>query len=207
MEICPPQRVARAEVDVAWRKPEFKRAAAQALARGEVGPVRQVARPELDDHPVCQDPRLAVRVAAHRKAQCLESDVAERQRAIERQSSRLVRRMDDIMAVLQELGYLDGWSLTDAGRMLASVHREQDLLVAEVIKDGVLDGLSDTEFAAASVLVYEHRDRSTPLSPICPSEWCASAVVRGVVASSLVGSLGDRSEGARLASPAVRRIT
>ena len=48
--------------------------------------------------------------------------------------------------------------MTDAGRMLARIWSEADLLVAECLRRGVWDGLDPAELAAAvSVLVYEAR--------------------------------------------------
>jgi ATP-dependent RNA helicase HelY len=48
--------------------------------------------------------------------------------------------------------------VTDAGRQLARIWSESDLLVAECVRAGVWDGLSAAELAAAvSALVYESR--------------------------------------------------
>ena len=48
--------------------------------------------------------------------------------------------------------------MTDAGRMLARIWTEADLLVAECLRRGVWDGLAPAELAAAvSVVVYEAR--------------------------------------------------
>lgn len=62
------------------------------------------------------------------------------------------------LGVLEELGYVDGWSLTDAGRVLRGVYHEADLLVAQAIVDGVLDGLEPALVAGAlSAFVFEPR--------------------------------------------------
>jgi ATP-dependent RNA helicase HelY len=65
---------------------------------------------------------------------------------------------DQVCAVLEERGYLDGEGVTDAGRMLSRIWTESDLLVAEAIRTGRWDELSPSELAAAvSVAVYESR--------------------------------------------------
>lgn len=68
------------------------------------------------------------------------------------------KRFEDVADLLGELGYLDGWSLTDRGELLAGVFHESDLLVAEVIMSGVLDRLSTGDLVACvSSLVFEPR--------------------------------------------------
>ena len=43
--------------------------------------------------------------------------------------------------VLEELGYAQGWRLTDQGQLLRAIYHECDLLVAEAIAEGLFDGL------------------------------------------------------------------
>jgi superfamily II RNA helicase len=62
------------------------------------------------------------------------------------------------LGVLEELGYVDGWTLTDRGRILRGVYHEADLLVAEALVDGVLGGLEPSLVAAVlSAFVFEPR--------------------------------------------------
>ncbi len=62
------------------------------------------------------------------------------------------------LSVLQELGYVDGWQLTDRGRVLRGVYHEADLLVAEAVVAGALDGLEPTLLAGVlSAFVFEPR--------------------------------------------------
>ena len=64
------------------------------------------------------------------------------------------------MAVLQELGYVSDFAILPKGQALARIYGEGDLLVAEALGDGVLEGLSPAETAAVvSSLVYESRER------------------------------------------------
>jgi superfamily II RNA helicase len=62
------------------------------------------------------------------------------------------------LGVLGELGYVDGWSLTDRGRVLRGVYHEADLLVADVLCDGVFDDLEPSLVAGVlSAFVFEPR--------------------------------------------------
>ncbi|MGH9007891.1 MAG: DEAD/DEAH box helicase [Acidimicrobiales bacterium] len=62
------------------------------------------------------------------------------------------------LAVLEELGYVSGWSLTDPGRRLSTVYHESDLLVAESLSGDVLEG-AEPEIVAGvlSAVVFEKR--------------------------------------------------
>ncbi len=62
------------------------------------------------------------------------------------------------LAVLESMGYVRGWSLTDAGTLLAGVYHESDLLVAELVTSGVLEGAEPPVLAGVlSALVFERR--------------------------------------------------
>jgi superfamily II RNA helicase len=62
------------------------------------------------------------------------------------------------LAVLEELGYVDGWSLTERGSLLRGVYHQSDLLVAEALCEGLLDELEPSLLAAVlSGFVFEPR--------------------------------------------------
>jgi superfamily II RNA helicase len=62
------------------------------------------------------------------------------------------------LGVLEELGYVAGWTLTARGRVLRGVYHEADLLVAEAVLEGVLDDLEPSLVAAVcSAFVFEPR--------------------------------------------------
>jgi ATP-dependent RNA helicase HelY len=63
-----------------------------------------------------------------------------------------------VLSVLEAWGYVEGWQLTDAGARLARLYCECDLLVAESLRRGLLDGLAAPELAAlVSCFTYERR--------------------------------------------------
>jgi ATP-dependent RNA helicase HelY len=77
---------------------------------------------------------------------------------IEGRTGSLGRTFDRICALLEARGYLSGDSSTDAGRRLARIWSESDLVVAECVRAGVWDALEPAELAAVvSALVYEPR--------------------------------------------------
>ncbi len=103
--------------------------------------------PDLDDHR-----RWARRV--HRGERRLER-LRSRRAGL---GNDLVARFDGIVGLLTEWGYVADWSLTAKGEHLRFVYNELDLLVAEAIETGLLDGLDPAALAAlASVFVYEPR--------------------------------------------------
>ncbi|MGD0982700.1 MAG: DEAD/DEAH box helicase [Acidimicrobiales bacterium] len=77
----------------------------------------------------------------------------------------LVGELDSVLGVLERRGYLEGWRITEAGGRLAGLYHEADLLVAESLEAGHLDGLDPASLAAVtSGLCYEaRREREAPL--------------------------------------------
>ncbi|MBV8462532.1 MAG: hypothetical protein JO368_04510, partial [Acidimicrobiales bacterium] len=80
-------------------------------------------------------------------------------------SDSLVAQLDRRLAVLGHRGFVDGWQLTADGAVLAGIYHESDLLVAEALRRGLLDGLAPPALSAVvSSLTYEPR-RAEPPSP------------------------------------------
>jgi ATP-dependent RNA helicase HelY len=130
-----------------------------------------------DDHPVAADPDLRAKVAAAGQAQRIDREIADLERRVSSKNNSLATQFDRVLDVLERFGYLDrrAWSLTDAGSMLARVFHESDLLVTEVLRSGVLDGLGPADVAAlVSTIVYEHRSSDAP-----PPPWFSGDDVRG----------------------------
>jgi superfamily II RNA helicase len=76
----------------------------------------------------------------------------------------LERQLDQRMAVLESMGYLDGWALTGAGRRLSRIYHEADLLVAEALGTDVLRGAEPSVLAGvlSSVVFEPRRARRVP---------------------------------------------
>jgi len=76
----------------------------------------------------------------------------------------LVEVLGRRLAVLEELGYVDGWRLTESGRRLSRIYHESDLLVAELLAAGALEGAEPSVVAGVlSALVFERRRARQPL--------------------------------------------
>ena len=101
----------------------------------------------------------------------LEQEVGHLERKARRDQGSVARRFDAICAVLRTRGLLDEWRVTERGVMLGRVYRESDLLVAEAINDGLLDGLDPAALASlVSCFTYEHRRPTPPPEPWFPSK-------------------------------------
>ncbi len=111
-----------------------------------------------DNHPVAACPDARAHLRALDRADRLARDVERLQRRVKGRIESLARQFDRVLRVLEAWGYVDGWSLTESGSRLARTYHESDLLIAECLAQGLLDGLGDAEMAAAvSVFTYESR--------------------------------------------------
>jgi ATP-dependent RNA helicase HelY len=156
------------------RSARFRRDVASKLVSLRVKPPAP-ERPHADPEVEREAARLEERAAAHPCHACPErakherwaerADVLGRQlRGVERRikvrTETLARQFDRVLAVLQALGYVDGWSITAKGRTLARIYGEGDVLVGELLAAGLLDELDPAEVAALlSSVVYEGRER------------------------------------------------
>jgi ATP-dependent RNA helicase HelY len=139
-------------------------------------------RRRLRQHPChgCADREEHARQAERylrleREAEALERRVAGRTHVI-------ARTFDRVCAVLDQLGYTDGDTVTAEGRRLAGLYSELDLLVAECLRRGLWDGLGPAELAACvSALTFESRrpdDASPPRLPPGQAREVLAAMVR-----------------------------
>jgi ATP-dependent RNA helicase HelY len=109
-------------------------------------------------HPCHECPELGRHLHLADRAARLEREIGDIDRRVGRRSGTLSRRFDNVLAILEELGHVDGWVLTEKGETLTRVYNESDLLVVEALDRGCLEGLSSSELAAVcSTLVYEAR--------------------------------------------------
>lgn len=144
-----------------------------------------VLRSAVRQHPChsCPDREAHARVAEQALRLTRESEGLRKQS--QRRSNTIALRFDRICTVLESLGYLaeGGERVSQAGRILARIYSELDLVAAESVRAGVFDGLSAPELAAvASTLVYESRGGETRRPPRMPnsSTEIAMAAVRQI---------------------------
>ena len=73
-------------------------------------------------------------------------------------SESLPAQLDRRLDILGRRGFVDGWTMTPPGAMLASIYHESDLLVAEALRAGLFDGLDPIALAGVvSALTFEAR--------------------------------------------------
>ena len=100
------------------------------------------------------------------------------EKRIKERRGRLADRFASVVGLLTELGYVEGWNLTPRGDLLKRTYHELDLVVAESVQAGHLDGLSAVDLAAVvSVFIYEPRSTSGE-----PSDWLSGPKAEGALA-------------------------
>jgi ATP-dependent RNA helicase HelY len=121
------------------------------------------------EHPVTACPDLRSHLRALERAERLAREADRIERRIAGRAESLARQFDRVLGVLETWGYVDGWSLTPAGERLSRLYHESDLLIAETLERGLLDGLGVEELAgAASVFTFEAR-RTPEVGPALPT--------------------------------------
>jgi ATP-dependent RNA helicase HelY len=152
---------------------EFQRVVAERLGRAKVSPRRrrEPRAPRADaGHAVEDDPDLPQRLRAAAHADRVAAEIEELRAKVKGRSNSIARSFDRVLRILEDWDYVEGWVLTDAGRILARTFHESDLLVAECVVQGLLDGLEPAQLAGlVSVFVYEHRSPEAPPAPWFPT--------------------------------------
>ena len=150
--------------------------------------IRATRCPEREDHA-----RWAER---HVK---LRRDTDALQQRVRNRTHTIARTFDRICGLLEELGYLDGDAVTPAGRRLAAIYTELDLLTAECLRAGIWEGLSPAELAACvSALVFESRQPDDAATPRLPGGRTREALAEMV---RIWGAVEERQKEHRVDSP------
>jgi ATP-dependent RNA helicase HelY len=124
----------------------------------------------LEAHPVHECPDRDAHVRAEGQRRRAARELEDMRREVRSRTGSLARRFDRVLRLLEAWGYLEGWSLTERGQVLARTYHESDLLVAEAMVSGLLDDLPPAELAAlVSTFTYEHRGPGVPPPPWFPS--------------------------------------
>ena len=127
-------------------------------------------RDEVELHPCHDCPERKRHIHYAERAARLERDLESIDRRMRKRTGTLARRFDQVLGVLEQLGYVKDWSLTNKGETLTRVYNESDLLVVESIESGLFDALKPAEIAAVcSTLIYETRGPETGVVHEMPS--------------------------------------
>jgi ATP-dependent RNA helicase HelY len=130
----------------------------------EPKPLRAL-RKSVEEHPCHSCPDIGRHLHFGERARRLEKELAGIERRINRRTSTLSRRFEEVLAILEGAGYVDNWTLTRKGDVLTRIYNEADLLAVEALTSGLFDDLDGPELAAlCSTLVFEARgpDVATP---------------------------------------------
>jgi ATP-dependent RNA helicase HelY len=215
---APPRPVARVEMPAPYapNNSAFQRHMASALAAARLredglvgvhgsgrrprGAVAQAQAEAAAAHPVAGCPDIRHHIRAAERAERLARDAERLERRIRGRTESLARQFDRVLRVLEAWGYVDGWALTPGGECLARVYHEADLLVAECLQQGLLDGLGVAETAGlVSAFTYEAR------GPGEAAAWLPSGLLRErwVAVDRLAAELNEAEDQAGL--PLTRR--
>ena len=132
----------------------------------------------LAEHPLANAPERTRVLRAAAAADRIERDIARQERRVAGRTESLARQLDRVLALLESWGYVEGWELTPAGELLARLYTETDLVVAESLREGLLDELDPAEMAGlVSCFTYERRgpDADT-IQP--PAHWPSARVAK-----------------------------
>jgi ATP-dependent RNA helicase HelY len=136
-------------------------------ARDAASRTESVPTPRIE-HPVAACPDLENHLRAARRALRTRKQVDQLTADLRQSGVGLVADFQSIIELLEGLGYLSGWNLTDRGHRLRFIYNELDLLLAEALERGIFWNLSVAELVAlASGFVYEPRtdERLVPVWP------------------------------------------
>jgi ATP-dependent RNA helicase HelY len=159
------------------RSQSFQRATAETLRRLEIADVEQpvdmdgdveALKAAIAAHPVHEAPGADAALRAAWQADRIARDIARLERKVSSRNESLARQFDRVLGVLRTWGYVDDWELTDAGRLLTRLNSEGELIVAESVRAGHLDGIDAATMAAiVSCFTFQRRgpDSNEPLPP------------------------------------------
>lgn len=172
----PPAALARVDLPVPFLPHDagYQHQAAEVLRRAHLRPRRkppesggyEPALAAVESHPLHRMPGRDRLLAAFEDLKAKRDQLDDLERVIGARTDSLARRFDRVLDLLDDWGYVQGWSLTERGQDLARVYHEADLVVVEALARGVLEGLEPPELAAmVSGLTYQHR------SPVPSAGW------------------------------------
>ncbi len=110
-------------------------------------------------HPVGACPDAAKHLRALGRVERVEKELNNQRKQRRKDDASLGRQLDRVLRVLEQLGCVEGWTLTERGDRLSRLYHECDLLIADCMEEGLLDGLAAPDLAGlCSVFTYESRN-------------------------------------------------
>jgi len=160
------------------RSPAFQRAVVEALRQVRVADDLDTTEERLtvleqlvEAHPLHRAPGADAALRAAAQVDRIERDVARIERRTASRNESLARQFDKVLGVLEAWGYIEGWGLSPAGQLLARLNTEGDLVLAESLREGLLDAVDMPELAAlVSCFTYQRRGPEGN-EPMPPRRW------------------------------------
>ena len=151
------------------------RAAASAAERGNGSPTPHPPtgaddiddmRAALREHPCHGCPEREEHARWAERAWQAERELARLTAGLDRRRGSIAAAFDQVCAVLDDMGYLEGDTVTPHGQRLRGLFGELDLLAAESLRQGLWDDLTPADLAACvSTLTFQSRGADPPTSP------------------------------------------
>lgn len=163
-----------------WDPAEVREFAQRLAAFRHRNPVRseEMAAGGSTGDGITNDPHLRERMRHADNADRIRRDIERLESELAGEAGSVAGVFDRVLDLLRRRGFIDGWSLTPSGTVLAGIFHESDMLVAEAVIHGVFDGLGVADLAGAvSALVYERRS-SDDIDHPYPSDRVKAAVER-----------------------------
>jgi ATP-dependent RNA helicase HelY len=133
---------------------------------------------EIAAHPLHGAPGADVALRAAWQADRIARDIARLERQVSARNESLARQFDRVLGVLRTWGYVDEWTLTEAGQLLTRLNSEGELVVAESIREGRLDGIDPATLAAVvSCFTFQRRGPDSN-EAMPPRRWPNQEVAR-----------------------------
>ncbi len=93
-----------------------------------------------------------------KKAQNIQGRISELSRRVRSKLESLAIQFDRVVEILEDLGYVENWQLSEKGERLSRLYAESDLLCSMAMEEGLFVGLGPESLAAlVSTLTYEAR--------------------------------------------------
>lgn len=153
-----PVRGARVDLPVPFEpaRSEFIREAVSRLTKAKVADSETRAIESTPDIRISDSPVSA------KSMKRLRREIEQMEERSRHRAGSVSARFMDVVHLLEDLEYIDDWSLTPKGETLSGIFHESDLLIVEVMEKGILNGLSVSDLVAVlSTLVYEPRGGDT----------------------------------------------
>lgn len=117
---------------------------------------------QVRQHPVHHCDHREIHASAGHQWARLQREYDRILARIDRRTNSVAKAFDKVCDVCQELGYIDGDTVTCDGMRLRRIYGERDILIAEAARMGAFDGLDPAELTALiSAFVYEARTPDT----------------------------------------------